>query len=83
MIKVVEYEVDEPTDSYFSKAVARVLDEIDNGKAGVLPSSKFFDFIETLAEGFHSEYLAGHLQKLDPNESGSLYVWWFGLARSA
>ena len=25
-----------------------------------------------LGEGFHSEYLAGHLRKLDPNKSGSL-----------
>ena len=50
-----------------------VFDRIDNGKDGVLPFSKFSDLIETLGDGFHSEDLAGHLRKLDPNESGSLY----------
>ena len=58
-----------------------VRDKIDNGKDGVLPSSKFVDLIETLVEGFHSEELAGHLRKLDPNESGSLdrfaFVRWY------
>ena len=37
--------------------------------------------IETLGEGFHSEDLAGHLRKVDPNESGSLdrfdFVRWY------
>ena len=34
--------------------------------------SNFVDFIETIGEGFHSEELAGHLRKVDPNEGGSL-----------
>ena len=63
------------------KAAARVFDEIDNGKAGVPPSSKSVEFIETLREGFHSKGLTGHLSKVDPNESGSLdhfaFVRWY------
>ena len=50
----------------------RVFDKLDNGKDGVLPSSKFVDLIQTLGEGFHSEELLVHLQKVEPNESGSL-----------
>ena len=50
----MEDDVDEHPDSDFSKAAARVFDKIDNGKASVLPSSKFVDFIESLGEGFHS-----------------------------
>ena len=48
----VEYDVDEITDSDFSKATARVFDKIDNGKDGVLPSSKFVDLIKPLGEGY-------------------------------
>ena len=44
----MEDDVDEIPDSDFSKSAARVFDKIDNGKAGVLPLSKFVDFIETL-----------------------------------
>ena len=58
-----------------------VRDKIDHRKDGVLPSSKFVDLIETLGEGFHSEELAGHLWKLDLNESGTLdrfaFVRWY------
>ena len=72
MIEDVEYDVDELPDSDFAKAAAIIFDKRDNGKYCVLPSSKFVDLIETLGEGFHSDDLAGHLQKLDPNESGSL-----------
>ena len=67
MIEDVEYDVDELPYSYFSKAAARVFDRIDNGKDGVLPSSKFVDLIETLGEGFHSDDLAGHWRKVDTN----------------
>ena len=59
----------------------RVFDKTDNGKYGVLPRSKHFDLIETFWEGFHGENLTGHLQKLDPNESGGLdrfaFVGWY------
>ena len=44
-----------------------IFDKIDNVKDGVLPSSKFVDLIEKIGEGFHSEDLAGHLRKIDPN----------------
>ena len=63
----MEDDVDELPDSYFSKAAARLFDKIDHGKSGVIPSSKFVDLIEILGEGFDSEELAGHLQKVDPN----------------
>ena len=37
--------------------------------------------IETIGGGFHSKDLAGHLRKLDPNESGGLdrfsFVRWY------
>ena len=37
--------------------------------------------IETTGEVFHGEYLMGQLQKVDPNESGSLdhfaFVRWY------
>ena len=43
--------------------------------------SKFVELIETLGKSFHSKDLAGHLRKLDPNESGSLdrfpFVRWY------
>ena len=77
----VEDDVDKIPDSSFSKSAAGVVDKLDNGKAGVLPSSKCVDLIETLGEGFHSEELAVNLQKVDPNESGSLerfaFVRWY------
>ena len=57
----------------FSKAAERVFDKMDNGMAGLLPSSNLFDLVETLGKGFHGNQLAGQLQKVDPNESGSLY----------
>ena len=68
----MEDDLDELTDSYFSKASARLYDKIDNEKDGILPLSKFVDLIETLGEGFHSEELVGHQRKVDPNKSGSL-----------
>ena len=73
MIEDVEDYVDELPDSYFSKATTIIFDKIDNGKDAVLPSSRFVDLIETLGDGFHSEDLAGHIQKVDPNKSGGLY----------
>ena len=81
MIEDVEDGVDELPYSYFSKAAVRVFDEKYNRNNGAFPLSKFVDFIETLGEGFHSEELAGHLRKVDPNESGSLesfsFVRWY------
>ena len=68
----VEDDVYELPDSDISKAAVRVFEKIDNGKDGVLPSSKFVEFIETLVEVFQSEDLVVHLQKVEPNESGSL-----------
>ena len=65
----VEDDVDELPDSYFSKASAREFDKIDNRKDGFLPSSIFVEFIETVGESFHIEYLAGHMRKVDPHES--------------
>ena len=67
MIEYVEDDVDELPDSDFPKAAARVFDKIYNGNYGFLPSSKFFDLIETLGEGFHGEELAGYMRKVDPN----------------
>ena len=63
----VEDDVDKIPDSDFAKSNAILFDTIDHGKGGVLPLSKFVDLIEKIEEGFHSEELAGHLQKLDPN----------------
>ena len=60
-------DVDELPDSDFSKSAARLFDKIDNGKAGVIPSLKFVEFIETLCWVFCSTYMEGHLHKLDPN----------------
>ena len=81
VIEYVEDDVDELPDSDFSKSAVRVFDKIDNGKAGVLPSSKFVELIETIGECFHSEELVGHLKKLDPNESVSLdrfpFLMWY------
>ena len=67
VIEGVEYDVDEISDSHFSKAAAIIFDIIYDWKYGVLPSSKFVDLIETLGGGFHGKYLVGHLQKVDPN----------------
>ena len=72
MIEDVENDVDELPDSDFSKAAARLFNRIYNGKAGVLPSSKFAYLVETLGEVFHIEYLVGHMRKVDSNKSGSL-----------
>ena len=72
MIEDVEYDIDELTNSYFSKAAAIIFDEVDHWEDVVLQSSNSVDLIEILVEGFHSEDLAGHLLKVYPNESGSL-----------
>ena len=50
----------------------RLFDEIDNGKAGLLPSSKFGDLIGIIGVVFHGEDMAGQLRKVDRIESGSL-----------
>ena len=76
MIEDVD-EADELTYSDLFKASAVIFDKIDNGKDGVFPYSKFFDLIEKLGEVFHSEELAGHLQKGYPNECGSLERFYF------
>ena len=47
----MEDDIDELPDSDFSKSPAILFDKIYNGKAGVLPSSKFVDLIETLGGG--------------------------------
>ena len=72
MIEFVEDYLDELFDSDFPKVAARLFNKIDYGNTGVLPSSNFVELVETLGESFHSEYLAGYLQKLDPNESFGL-----------
>ena len=72
MIEDVEDDIDELPDSDFSRATIRLFYEIDNGKTGLLPSSKFGGLIEIIGVGFHGEDLAVQLRKLDPNESGSL-----------
>ena len=51
MVEDGEYNIYGIPDSDFAKAAARVFDEIDMGKAGVLPLSKFADLIETLGGG--------------------------------
>ena len=72
VMEYVEDDIDELLDSDFSKADAIVFDAIDIGKAAVLPLSKLVYSIETLGESFRNIDLADHLQKVDPNESGSL-----------
>ena len=67
MIEDVEDNIDEITNSDFSRATVRLFDEIDNGKAGLLPSSKFGDLIQISGVDFHGEDLAGQLRKVDPN----------------
>ena len=58
-----------------------MFNKIDHGKDGALQLSHFVQFIETHWEGFHSEELTDHLQKLYPNESGGLdrsaFVRWY------
>ena len=70
-MEYVEDDVDELSDSDISKAYAIVFDETYHKNTGVLKLSKVFDTIGTFGEGFHSDDLAGHLHKVDPNESGS------------
>ena len=81
VVEDVEDDVDKLPYSDFAIVVAKVFDKIDNGKDGVLPLSKFVDSIETILEGFHSESLVSHLQKVEPNESSSLdrfaFVRWY------
>ena len=72
MLKDVEDDVDELTDSDFSKAIVIVFYKIDNGKDCVLTSLRFVDWVEKIGECFHSVELAGYLWKLYPNESGNL-----------
>ena len=72
VIEDMEDGIDELPDSDFSRATVRLFYEIDNGKAGLLPSSKFGDSIQIIGVGFHCEDLVGQLRKVDPNESGSL-----------
>ena len=55
VIKDVEDDINELPGSIFYKSAALLFDKIDIGKAGVLPLSKFVDFIETIVEGFHGE----------------------------
>ena len=52
---------------HFAKAATIIFDKKYRGKDGVLPSSKFVDLVEILGGGFHSEDLAGHMRKVDPN----------------
>ena len=54
VIEDVEYDADELPDSYSAKAVAILFDKIYNGKACVLPLSKFVKLIETLEWVFNS-----------------------------
>ena len=82
VIEDVEDDMDELTDSDFAESAIIIFDKIDNGKDIVLTLSKSVDFIEKLGwGGGHSEDLAGHLQKVDPNESDSLgrfaFVKWY------
>ena len=72
VIEDAEYDIDELPDSYFSRATVILFYEIDNGKAGLILSSKFGDLIQIIGVSFHCEDLVGQLRKVDPNESGSL-----------
>ena len=77
----IDYIIREPPNSYVSKAAARVFDEIDNGKYGVLLLTNVVDLIDKNWYGFHNEEMVGQLRKVDPNESGGLdrfvIVRWF------
>ena len=73
MIEDVEDDIDELPDSDFAKAAAIISDEIDNGKDGALPLSRFVDLIETLGGGgVHIKELEVQLWKVDQNRIGSL-----------
>ena len=48
VIEYVEHEIYELPDSDYIKSAARVFDEIYNGKAGVLPKSKFLTLLKHL-----------------------------------
>ena len=52
MIEDVEDDVDELSDSDFSKAATIVFDKIDHWKYDVFPLSNLFDFIEKLVRVF-------------------------------
>ena len=54
VIESVEDSVDKFPDSYFSKAATRVFNKIDNGKDGIIPSSKSVDLIEKVGYGYHN-----------------------------
>ena len=71
-VEDVKDDVYELLDSDFAKSSEIILDEINNWKEDILPSSKCVDLIRTIGGGFHSEELAVHMWKVDPNESGSL-----------
>ena len=77
----MEDDVDEFSDSYFSKAAVRVFNKIDYWKAGVVLLSSFVELIQTLGGGGVSEDLVGCLRKVDPNRCGSLdlfeFVRWY------
>ena len=53
MIEDVEDDIDELPNSIFFGATMRFFYEIDNGKAGLIISSKFGDLIEIIGVGFH------------------------------
>ena len=67
--------------SYFATATAIVFDDIDSGKARVLPLSKFIELVKTHGEYFHGENLVIQIYKADPNKCGSLdcsdFVMWY------
>ena len=52
VIEDVEYDVEELTDSYFSKSATRVSGKIDHGKAGVFPLSTFLTLLIHLRRVF-------------------------------
>ena len=58
LIEDVEDDIDELPDSYFSRSTVRIFYKIDNGKAGLLPSSNFGDLIEIIGVGFHGDLLS-------------------------
>ena len=74
LIEDVEGYIYELPYSYFAKSSTRLFYKIDNGKVSVLPLSKSADFIETLGEVFHSEYMVSHLLELDPKPQYSLIL---------
>ena len=68
----MEDDVDGLSDSDCSKSAAILLDKIDHGKVGVLPSWNLFDLNKTLWDVFHSEEIEDYLSKVYPNETDSL-----------